>query len=89
MVSFGKNLNLGIWSLLGRLVKKGVGEVMPVEWLFKFVEVSEKLSKDSDFKSIFFWISVLSIIKKSLTISAVRMFKTPCAIELNKVLLCL
>ena len=27
---------------------------MPVEWLIKFVEVSEKLSKDLDFKSDFF-----------------------------------
>ena len=35
---------------------------MPVEWLIKFVEVSEKLSKDLDFKSDFYWFSVLSII---------------------------
>ena len=27
---------------------------MPVEWLIKFVEVSEKLSKDLDFKSDFY-----------------------------------
>ena len=35
---------------------------MPVEWLIRFVDVSEKLSEDLDFKSIF-WFSVLSIIK--------------------------
>ena len=42
---FGNNLNLDIWSLLGRLVKKCGGEVLPVELLIKFVWLSDKLSK--------------------------------------------
>ena len=47
---------------------------MPVEWLIKSVEVSEKLFKDLDFKSkVLCFLFRVSL--RSLTISAVRMLK--------------
>ena len=59
---------------------------MPVEWLIKFVEVSEKLSEDLDFKCVFLGF-LFCVSLRSFTISAVRMSKDPCAIELSKVIL--
>ena len=55
---------------------------MPVEWVIRCVEVSEKLSKDLDFKSVFLGF-LFRVSLRSLTISAVRLLKNPCAIELS------
>ena len=62
--------------------------VIPIERLIKFVEVSDKLSKDLDFESVILCF-LFGAALKSLTISAEGMLKKPCATELNKVILCL